>query len=85
MARFARLPPFPKLRFGKGGAARGRAEPDPRRLLGVGRSGLRRLRLGSAEWHPMPGTKGRRLRLGGTRSSAAAGAGRRDLIHFMRG
>ena len=35
MARFARLPPFPKLRFGKGGAASGRAKPVPPRLLGV--------------------------------------------------
>jgi hypothetical protein len=49
MARCARLPPFPKLRFGKGGAARGRAVPDPRRLLGVEGRMMRMLRPGYAE------------------------------------
>ena len=41
-----------------GGAASGRAEPDPPRPLGAGRWGLRRLRLGSSERQPMPVTNG---------------------------
>ena len=47
------LPPLQS----KGGAGSGRAKPVPRRLLGAGRWVLPRLRLHSAERHPMPGTK----------------------------